>query len=200
MSPALAEWYPKIIEMLPSDGYEAPAKFTVQFKAGRGVADTAGTHVNAYLGWLRSQTNGQGVGSIVHEAVHVVQQYGRGRRNNPNATRSPGWLVEGLADYIRFYKFEPETHGARISRRGLERAKYDASYRVTANFLNYVTETYDKDIVRKLNAAMREGKYTDEIWKTNTGKTLEDLGAEWKSGLEKQLSADPAAPNPKSTS
>lgn len=187
LGPTLAEWYPKIVDMLPSDGYTAPQKFSVTFKVGRGVADTAGTRVNAYVGWLRSQTNGQGVGSIVHEAVHVAQQYGRARRTNPNATRTPGWLQEGIPDYIRFYLFEPQTHGADISKRRVESAKYDGSYRVTANFLHFVTETYDKDLVRKLNATIREGKYTDEIWKTYTGKPLEDLNKEWKADLEKKL-------------
>jgi Peptidase of plants and bacteria len=133
---------------------------------------------------MKSQTNGQAIGSIVHEAVHVVQQYGRGRRNNPDATRNPGWLVEGIADYIRFYKFEPQTHGAEISRRGFDGARYDGSYRVTANFLNWVVETHDKDLIRKLNAAMREGKYNEEIWSQNTGKTVDELNDEWKAQLK----------------
>lgn len=199
LAPALSEWYPKIVAMLPSDGYEPPTKFSVTFKQGRGVADTSGTRVNAYIGWLRSQTNGQGVGSIVHEEVHVIQQYGRARRNNPNATRSPGWLVEGIPDYIRFYLFEPETHGAEISKRRLESAKYDGSYRVTANFLHWVTENKDKNIVRKLNAAMREGKYNEAIWKDNTGKTVQELAEEWKADLAKKLnvasSSTPAKAN-----
>ena len=46
-----------------------------------------------------------------------------------------------------------------------ERAKYDGSYRVTAAFLAFVTEKYDPQIVRKLNATMRAGKYKDDVWK-----------------------------------
>ena len=46
-----------------------------------------------------------------------------------------------------------------------------------------MTEKHDKDLVRKLNAAMREGKYKEEIWKELTGKTVEELGQEWKRSL-----------------
>lgn len=44
-----------------------------------------------------------------------------------------------------------------------ERARYNGSYRVTAAFLAYLTEKYDKDIVRKLNRMMREGEYLGQL-------------------------------------
>lgn len=192
LAPALAEWYPKIAAMLPSDGYTPPKRFTVNIKPGRGVAATGGTRINANATWLKGQLKHEAVGSLIHEEVHVIQQYGRARRNNPNAASNPGWLVEGIADYIRFYKFEPETHGADINERGTARARYDRSYRVTANFLNWVTEKYDADIVRKLNAAMRDGNYSPDIWKSKSGKTVEELGDEWKAGLEKNVKTSAA--------
>jgi len=125
--------------------------------------------------------------------VHVVQQYGRARRTNPNATRTPGWLVEGIADYIRWFLYEPETRGAEVTGRNISRARYNSSYRITGNFLNWVTETYDHDIARKLNAAARQGKYNEDLWKTYTGHTVQELGDEWKQSLEKKLAAEAAA-------
>ena len=56
---------------------------------------------------------------------------------------------------------------------------------MTAAFLNYVAEKYDKELVRKLNKAMREGEYKEEFWKELTGKTVEELGEEWKASLKK---------------
>ena len=44
------------------------------------------------------------------------------------------------------------------------------SYRVSAAFLAYLTDKYDKEIVRKLNAAMREGRYDDNLIQRFTGK------------------------------
>lgn len=70
---------------------------------------------------------------------------------------------------------------------------HDAGYRVTANFLNYVVEHYDKEkqLITKLNAACRQGKYTDEIWKELTGKPLAELDDEWKTAVQKELAAKP---------
>ena len=49
---------------------------------------------------------------------------------------------------------------------------------------NGIVGKYDKDLIKELNAALREGRYSNEIWKERTGKTLDDLAAEWKKGLE----------------
>lgn len=46
--------------------------------------------------WVKSQPNDFGM--VVHELTHLVQRYPPG---------SPGWLVEGIADYIRAKYFEP---------------------------------------------------------------------------------------------
>jgi hypothetical protein len=182
--PTCDEWYPIIVKMLPSEGFTASDHFTIQFRTNmrRGIpAATGGGRVACNVEWFRRNMKGEALGAVVHEMVHVVQQYGAARRNNPNATQNPGWLVEGIADYIRWFKYEPQSHGADI--RDASRAKYDASYRITANFLNFVTEKYDKDLVTKLNAACRQGKYSPELWKQITGKTAEELSEEWKQTL-----------------
>jgi hypothetical protein len=194
LAPVLADWYPKIVAMLPSDGYEPPHKFSVAIAPGRGVAATGGTRITANATWLSRELKGEAVGSLVHEEVHVVQQYRGGRRNNPDYHRAPGWLVEGIPDYIRWFKYEPQSHGADaryFQRRGAASLKYDGLYRVSANFLNYVFEKYDKEgtMLTKVDAACREGKYTDDFWKTSTGKTLDELNDEWKAALQKEINA-----------
>ncbi|MEY2428472.1 MAG: hypothetical protein QOJ40_1357 [Verrucomicrobiota bacterium] len=189
--PMAREWYPKIVKMLPSEGFEAPTKFSILFvKDMRGVADTSGTRIRCAADWFRRNLQGEALGAIFHEMVHVVQQYGRARRDNPDAVRTPGWLTEGIADYIRWYQFEPQSHGADITKRNLARAKYDASYRPTANFLNWVSEKYAKNLVPDLNAAIRQGKYSADLWKADTGHTVEELGAEWKKLLEEKIAAE----------
>ena len=97
--------------------------------------------------------------------------------------RNPGWLVEGIADYVRWYKYEPQSHGADI--RDPSRVHYNDAYRPTANFLNWVSGKYDKDLVVKFNTVMRQGKYSDDLWKEYTGKTADELGEEWKKSLER---------------
>lgn len=197
LAPVVKHWYPKLVAMLPSDGYEAPTRASITFSADmQGVAATGGSRVRCAARWFRGQLQNEAKGAIVHELVHVVQNYGRGRRGNPNATRTPGWLVEGICDYIRWFLYEPHSHGAEITSRNIDRARYDGSYRVTGNFLNWVTETYDQDIVRKLNAAAREARYSENLWAEYTGKSLEDLGTEWKAAMQAKIAAQEAASKP----
>lgn len=177
LGPALAEWYPKIVAMLPSEGFSAPSQFKVTIAPGRGVAATSGngsnTRITASASWMESQLNGEALGAIIHEEVHVVQQWGN--------VNKPGWLQEGIPDYIRFFLYEPQSHGADDvwlkRQRNFSRVNYDGAYRQSGNFLNWVIEKYDKDLVTQVNAAIREGKYTDEFWKQHTGKTAPELGA-----------------------
>jgi len=200
--PAVEKWYPIIVEYLPSKGFEAPKRFSIKFSNDyHGVAATGGTHIECAPDWYRRNLKGEGVGSVIHELVHVVQQYGKARRN-PNGARIPGWLIEGIPDYIRWYKFEPQSHGADIrNANALSRARYDGSYRISANFLNWTSEKYDKQLVPKLNAAIREGEYDDDIWKKLTNHTVQELNDEWKQDIAKQLGIPaPAATAASSTS
>jgi hypothetical protein len=191
LSPVVRDWYPKLVKLLPGDGFAAPKDVSVRFSASlRGVAETSGTRVRCAAEWFRANLKGEAVGSVVHELVHVVQQYGNARRNNPEATPSPGWLVEGIADYVRWFLYEPHSHGADLvwmhQRKNL-RLRHDAGYRVTANFLNWVTAKYDPAIVQSLNAALRQGTYREDVWKERTGRALLDLSTEWKRDVEQQL-------------
>jgi hypothetical protein len=191
LAPVVQEWYPKIVKALPSDGFEARTELSITFSPDmRGVAATGGTRIRCAEAWFKRNLDGEAKGAVVHELVHVVQQYGRARRSNPDAPRAPGWLVEGIPDYLRWFIYEPESRGAEITKNNFSRARYDSSYRISANFLNWVTDKYDKEIVRKLNAALREGTYVEDIWKQATGRTLAELGDEWKKFHEEKIAAE----------
>ncbi len=99
-------------------------------------------------------------------------------------------MTEGIADYIRWFLYDPQRHGpdeGGLKRQNLDRVRYNSSYRVTANFFNYVVEKYDRKLITKLNSAARQGKYVEELWKEWTGKTVQELGAEWKTALAEKL-------------
>ena len=83
--------------------------------------------------------------------------------------------------------FEHGSHGADIRPAATGRAPFDAGYGTTANFLNWLATQHDKDIIRKINAAMREGRYKEALWKDFTGQSLADLAAKWKLGLTAQM-------------
>jgi hypothetical protein len=167
-----AREYTMINEQLKSDGYKPPRVVTLAMKSSyRGVAYASGSRITGSVKYFQGHPND--VGAMVHETVHVVQHY--------NGRGNPGWLVEGVSDYIRFFLFEP----GKIGRINPERAHYNGSYRVTAAFLAYITDKYDKELVQKLNKMMREGRYKKEVFQELTGKGLEDLDDEWRATLKR---------------
>jgi hypothetical protein len=161
--------YPMINEELQSDGFKPATEVTLTLKGDyKGVAFTSGSQIVGSVKFFKSHP--EDVGAMVHETVHVCQGY----RGN-----SPGWLVEGIADYIRFFKFEP----GKLKPLSPNRARYDGSYQVSARFLAFVTERYDKEFVRKLNKMLREGEYREEAFKVLTGKTVRELNEQWRASL-----------------
>jgi len=182
-APEMKEWaekvaricerqYPLLNEDLKSDGFRPRTVVTMALTDMGGVAATSGGHIIGSAKYFKAHPDD--VGAMVHETVHVVQDYG-GRRN-------PGWLVEGIADYERFFKYEP----GKVGRLNADRDHYNSSYRPTAAFLAYVTDRYNKDLVRTLNAKMRQGKYKEELFKELTGKAVQELDEEWRQSLKKK--------------
>ena len=58
-------------------------------------------------------------------------------------------------------------------------------YKPPAAFLAFVGIKYDKKLVRKLNALLRAGKYSDDDFERLTGKNLKQLDEEWRATLRK---------------
>lgn len=164
------EWHPIISRLLASDGFDPPTEVQLDFKKGmRGVAATSGDRVSIAASWI--ERHPEDFGMVIHELVHVIQSYPPSRA---------GWLVEGIADYIRFHHYEPQV---KLAIADPARASYRDSYRTTAQFLIWLESKYDKGIVPKLNAALRQRKYRDELFREITGKDLDALWAEFVAGL-----------------
>jgi hypothetical protein len=162
--------YPMINDELGRDGYRPPRRIMLTISPDyRGFAGTSGDRIVGRSDYFRGHR--EDVGAIVHETVHLAQGYRRGPR--------PSWLVEGIGDYVRFFKWEP----GKLGRIDPATARYDRGYRVTAAFLAYLVERYDKEIVRRLNRALRDGEYHDGLFRQVTGKTVQDLDQEWRATL-----------------
>jgi len=193
LMPVVIEWYPKLVAMLPSDGYAPPKVVSMTFKDNMGgtPAYAMGNNLSLSLPFFRSQLQGEAKGCVIHEMVHIVQNYGRAAATNPHPAQTPGWVVEGIADYIRWFLYEPQAKGAEITKHNFAAAKYTDSYRTTANFINWVVRTYDKDFLRKINSAARAGNYSEQIWQNSTKKTSAELGQEWQDANAKRLGIAP---------
>jgi Peptidase of plants and bacteria len=166
---ALVEkWHPIIADLLKTDGFTPPFQVKIVFKKEmKGVAFTSGNTITIAADWIKKQPDDYGM--VVHELTHVVQSY-------PRTKREDGWLVEGIADYVRFYKYEPNTKLGPVINPD---ATYRLGYRAAARFLAWIEKTHDKEIVSKLNQALRKSEYKDKLFKDVTGMSLDDLWAEF---------------------
>lgn len=187
LTPIIQQWYPKIVEMFPSEGFQAIKHVRFRYLRDtemRGIpAYASGDTISMNADWFRGQLDREARGAVVHEMVHIVQAYsGRGRRSQ-GYRAPPGWIVEGIPDYVRWFLYEPQTKGAMLSKKALANAKHDASYRTSANFIDWVIRNHSADgtLVQQLNAAARQGKYSSDLWQKLTGKSEEELAEAWRS-------------------
>lgn len=164
--------YPFIAEKLSSEKFTPPRQVMLVFKKETKIqiAATGGNTITFNRAWIDAHP--EDTGTVVHELTHVIQSY---------KGRNPGWLVEGIADYIRWWCWEkrhPLPNPARF--------KYTNSYQDAAAFLYWAEKQYNKDLVRKLNQHCRENSYKDELFKELTGRDLETLSKEFVESLAKK--------------
>ena len=189
LRPVVQSWYPKIVELLPSDGFMAPSRVELRFQDESRMrgnpAYASGTMISLNTQWFRRELKREARGAVVHEMAHVVQSYVQNRQNARTST--PGWIVEGIPDYIRWYLYEPESKGAEITESAFASAAHDSSYRVTGNFFDFLMRTYDQDFVAKLNSVARNGRYDANFWMETFGKTAPELEKEWRADCRKKI-------------
>ena len=130
-----------------------------------GVAAASNSIIRCNPGWMKAHP--EDIDVITHEAMHIVQDYHTGN--------TPGWLTEGIADYVRHkYGVNNEKGGWKLPELKPDH-HYTNAYRVTARFLVWVEANYDKKIVDKMNAAAFNGTYEAGLWAQYTGKTVDQL-------------------------
>ena len=161
-------FWPDTTALLYSDQFITPNMVTVIYRTGPNVTDVAATgggvmEVNS--AWCRAHPEDTGL--TVHEMSHVIQAY---------SAYNPVWLVEGIADYIRWIRFEPQNYHARINPLT---ATYHDSYRTTATFLGWCELNYDSRLVTKLSQDVRFGTYTNSKFKQYCGKDVDTLWTEF---------------------
>ena len=164
----VSEWFPIAWRLLATDGLTPPAEVRLVFRQKiNAPAYASGNTITVNGEWISRHPDDFGM--MVHELVHLIQRY-------PSGGNKPGWLVEGIADYIRWWRYEPEAPRTPINP---ARASYRDSYRTTAWFLAWLTARYDRSIVPRLDRALRERRYEDALFKEITGKDLDTLWAEF---------------------
>lgn len=140
----------------------------------KGVAATDNGIVRINPEWMHKHP--QDVDVVTHEVMHIVQAY--------PADAGPGWITEGIADYVRYKVGVNNAAGGWKLPEYNGKQNYTNAYRVTARFFVWVEKNYKKNFVKVLNAEMRNKKYKSSFWEKETGKTVDEL---WK-----QYAANPA--------
>lgn len=159
------EWFGRIVNLIGSPEHpagEVVCTIAISSKY-EGVAYAAGGKITISSKWVKDHPE-DSRGVVVHELTHIVQGYPGG---------SEHWITEGISDYVRNAIFE-----ARPLSWFPKPAKpqgYRDAYKVAAGFLLWLEAGPAPGIVRKLNSALRAGKYSPDIFKTATGKSLDDL-------------------------
>jgi hypothetical protein len=142
--------------------------------AYHGVAATDNGRVVFNPQWFKQHP--EDIDVVTHEVMHIAQDY--------KETVGPGWLTEGIADYVR-YQFGINNAAAKWALPDFKPTQhYTNSYRVVARFLLWLDHKQSKGIVQKLDKQLREHTFTADSWKQLTGKTLDEL---WQ-----QYAANPA--------
>jgi hypothetical protein len=169
-------YYEKIVQLIGARRHPQPDKITISFNYSyKGVAATGGDHTDVSADYaLKHPDDIPGV--IVHELTHVAQHYTK------DTGFDTGWLTEGIADYVRWFNFEPVSK--RPHPHQSRNPKATGSYQTTASFLYWAVNKYDKNLVKQLNEALYDGSYKGDIWQKLTGKSLVDLNTEWVATLE----------------
>jgi hypothetical protein len=160
-------WYPKVCAILGVDDSKRGTldKVTIFIEPMEGVAYANGKDLHISAAWVRSRPNDYGM--VIHELTHLVQRY---------PSYKAGWLVEGIADYVRNGYFEPAIPLPTLN---FEKANYTDAYKTTATFLIWLDKNGQKDIVPKLSAALVANTYSDATWKELTGKDVTTLWQEF---------------------
>jgi len=154
--------------LLYTDKFIPPDAVNVIYRTGpgvTGVAATGGGVMEVNSAWCRGHADDTGL--TVHETAHVIQAY---------SAYNPVWLVEGIADYVRWVRFEPENYKVRINPKT---ATYHDSYRTTGAFLAWCELNYDSGLVTKLSRAVRFGNYNTGMFKAYCGKDVDTLWSEF---------------------
>lgn len=159
----IIEWHPRLCNLIPSKDFSAPRTIDLVIRrTDEGVGGTTGTKITLSSKWLETHPNDFGL--VLHELVHVIQSYPNGQ---------PSWVTEGVADYLRWGIFEGKSLAEFPKPK--EQNGYQRGYQVAAGFFLWLETEKSPGIVKKLNSAMRNGTYEDQIFERETGRSLTEL-------------------------
>lgn len=136
-----------------------------------GIAAAGGGVIRFNPEWFKK--NPGDIDIVTHEGMHLVQAY--------PGNAGPGWITEGIADYVRFVD-GVDNAGAKWALPDLKpEHHYENAYRITARFFYWIETKVKKGTMVKLDKAMREKNYKESFWEDQTGQSLDSLWETYRS-------------------
>jgi hypothetical protein len=167
------EVYPTLVKTF-NDKSTHDVLFVVD-TAYKAVAEASGNRILFSAGYLKAHPTDIDV--VTHETMHIVQGYGY--------SAGPVWLTEGIADYVR-YKYGVDNVGSKWSLPAFNNGQsYQNSYRITARFFAWLEQNVKPGLITTLDQQLRAHQYTEGSWATLTGKTLDQLWADYAKNPDK---------------
>jgi hypothetical protein len=166
-------WFPQLCQLLATGDFKRPKSLRFVFRAEQDApAYCAGDEISFSAEWVRKHPDD--LGMVIHELTHVVQAY-------PANKNDVGWLVEGIADYTRWWRYEPEAPRTQID---FSKASYRDAYRTTAAWLAWTSQRYDLRLVPALDRNLRRAEDPMPTFVKFTGKTADLLWAEFRAASQ----------------
>jgi len=159
-------FYPQIVALLeaPTEGLlrDLEIRFSNELKPGVPGFVSGGVMTLSIQHILRNPADVRGL--FIHELTHIAQAYSApGER--------PGWLVEGIAEAVR-YQLSPADDPWRraVDRIDPQKLDYHNAYRDNALFLTWIEARGHRQLIARLNRALKSGSYTEATWVELTGR------------------------------
>lgn len=181
----IEQWYQRTANLLPTEGFTEPTEIWLKIKdSDEGVAWTSGVRIVVASGWIEKHP--EDIGCVHHELVHALQRY--------PWRRVPGWVFEGIADYLRWAIYEGKPLSwfpYRDKPKG-----YEGSYQITGGFFLWLESGPCPGIVKKLNTAIRRNTYKDAgFFEKETGRPIDQLWADYVKVRKDMAAAAKTSPN-----
>jgi len=192
------EWYPRINDILFGNGHALPydeltIDFAQKLRYENVPAYAERNVIHVWYPYTKSMPDSY-AGMMIHELTHINQHYTK-------LPRDAVWVCEGIADYIRHKYFEkdivpllhanpdgvltgystqePYFHSLQLHKVSLTQAGYSRSYTVASTFLYWLEQRKNPDIVKDLNLALNEGRYSSDLFQQYCGASLDALWREF---------------------
>lgn len=154
--------YPQLVARFNPD---APQTIYLDIRDIDPPAGVNGNRLTVQRQWMLNNPHDTDI--VVHEGMHIVQSYTSGN--------VPGWITEGIADYVRNEFGLSNVNWLQRYRYGQH---YTHGYGVAGSLLQWINENYSgggTSRVDQLDKLLRSGEYTDDIWVQWTGLDVDHL-------------------------